>query len=153
MARPTRVARTALAVVGWLAAAAVAVAVGLVAVSALGRGILAPGPPMTDPSEVEAELARPAPPAQADPAPEGPSDRPQERHVERTPGGTVVAGCDEAGQASLLSWSPAQGFQADDVQDDPADEAEITFESDERDVDVSVQCQEGKPRTSVEVDE
>ncbi len=149
----TRVTRTALAVLGWLAAAGVAVAFGLVAVSALGRGILAPGPPMTEPGEVRAELARPATPAQADPAPDGgPNGRPQARHVERTPGGTVVTGCNEAGQALLLSWSPAQGFQTDDVQDGPEDEVEVAFESENTDVDVSVECRDGQPLTSVDVD-
>lgn len=154
MARRIPVTRTALVVVGWLAAAGVAVAVGLVAVSALGRGILAPGPPMADPADVEAELARPTSSAQADHTPDDPSGTtPQQRHVERTRGGTVVTACERNGQASLLSWSPAQGFRADDVDDGPADEAELTFESDSTDVDVSVECVGGRPRTSVEVDD
>ncbi|MCR3721219.1 MULTISPECIES: hypothetical protein [Prauserella salsuginis group] len=153
MARPNRAARTALAVAGWLAAAGVAVAVGLVAVSALGRGILAPGPPMAEPAEVEAELSSPASSAAADrEGPEGPGDRPRTRHVEHTPGGTVVAACDRDGQASLLSWSPAQGFHADDIEDGPDDEVELTFESEDRDVDVSVECRNGKPRATVDAD-
>ncbi|MFC7343496.1 hypothetical protein [Saccharopolyspora griseoalba] len=153
MAVPHRTARIALAVLGWLAAACVAVAVGLVAVSALGRGVLASGPPLTEPAEVEAELARPASPAPADPAPESPAtDRPPARDVERTPGGSVVTGCDESGRAVLLSWSPAQGFRVDDVDDVPESEAELTFESRDATVDVSVSCTDGNPVAKVEVD-
>lgn len=138
---------------GWLAAAGVAVVVGLVAVSALGRGILDAGPPMTTPGEVEAELARPAPPTNGDTSDEPPPNR-DRPHVQRTPGGTVVASCDPTtNQAALLSWSPAQGFQADDVDDGPAEEAEISFEAEEVEVDVQVVCRAGEPLVSVDVDE
>lgn len=156
MGRPSRAARTALAVGGWLAAACVALAVGLVAVSALGRGILEPGPPMVEPGEVEAELANPPPPADAEPAPDSPG--PPEailraQHVERTPGGTVLMACARSGQVSLLSWSPAQGFRVDDVQDEPDEEAEITFTTGERDVEVVVACRGGRPHATVEIDD
>ncbi|WP_344128178.1 hypothetical protein [Saccharopolyspora halophila] len=149
MARSTR---TALAVLGWLAASGIAVALGLVAVSALGRGILDPGPPITKPSDVAAELSRPAP-ARTETAPEAsPGAEPLARHVERTPGGTAVTGCDASGRTMLVSWSPAQGFRADDINDGPDDEAEMTFTSADTDVDISVECSGGRPRTTVEVD-
>lgn len=154
MGRPSRATRTALAVGGWLAAACVALVVGLVAVSALGRGILAPGPPMIEPGEVEAELAHPPPPADPGLGPGGRGNgEPRARHVERTPGGTVVTGCDGAGQVSLLSWSPAQGFEVDDVQNEPDEDVQITFASEERDVDVTVVCRNGQPRASVQIDD
>lgn len=165
MFRPSRTTRTILAVLSWVAAAGVAVAVGLVAVSALGRGILDSGPPVTSQREVAAELARPAPPpANAEPgqAPDSPTSPPNEQgdaqrnHVERTPGGTFVSRCDRSSgeeQAALVSWSPAQGFQTDDVQDGPGDEVEVTFESEDLDVEASVVCRNGQPLTSVDVDD
>ncbi|GAA1241969.1 hypothetical protein GCM10009676_28990 [Prauserella halophila] len=108
---------------------------------------------MADPAEVGAEPTGPAPSALPDPDDsESSGDRPRARHVERTPGGTVVAACARNGQASLLSWSPAQGFRADDIDDGPDDEAELTFESDERDVDVTVECRDRKPHATIDAD-
>lgn len=81
-----------------------------------------------------------------------PGAEPLARRVERTPGGTVVTGCDSGGRAVLVSWSPAQGSRTDDINDGPDDEAEMTFTSADTDVDISVECGDGQPRTTVEVD-
>ncbi|PRW64227.1 hypothetical protein [Actinopolyspora mortivallis] len=149
---PTGKTRTALAVLGWCCAAAVAVAVGLTAVSALGRGILDGGPPMSSPEQVRRELARAGPttpgdgPERTGPAGEGSSE------VERTPGGTVTAGCSAEERASLRSWSPSQGFRAQDVEDGPADEAELTFESEATEVEITVVCDGDTPLVSTEID-
>ncbi|WP_092596624.1 hypothetical protein [Actinopolyspora xinjiangensis] len=152
MRSPTGRARTALAVLGWCCAAALAVGVGLAAVSALGRGILDGGPPMTSPEQVRRELARPAPSAGGDgserPDPSGAGST----EVDRTPGGTVTAGCSEDELASLRSWSPAQGFRAGDVRDGPAEEAELTFESEETEVEITVVCDGTRPLVSTEID-
>ncbi|GAB3285688.1 hypothetical protein GCM10027563_18720 [Parasphingorhabdus pacifica] len=141
-----------MAVVGWLVAAGFAAAVGLVAVSALGREILDAKPPMTSPSEVEAELARPAP---VPPGRDGPDDSPAgtQPQLHRTSGGTVVVACYAAEEtASLRSWSPAQGFRVDDVEDGPAEQVELTFESEEVEVEVSARCRSSEPLVSTVVD-
>ncbi|NHD18129.1 MULTISPECIES: hypothetical protein [unclassified Actinopolyspora] len=151
MAGPTGRTRTALAVLGWFAAAAVAVAVGLAAVSALGRGILDGGPPMTGQDEVRRELAGPAPTANDESTAESRPPASGQRDLRHTPGGTVVVNC-SGGRAALLSWSPAQGFQAQDVQDGPAEEAELTFESTDTEVEITVECGDGEPLVSTEID-
>ncbi|MEU4831186.1 hypothetical protein [Streptosporangium sp. NPDC023615] len=56
-----------------------------------------------------------------------------------TPGGRVIARCQNA-LVTLRSWSPAQGFQADDVERGPASRAYVEFESEEREIKVEVYC-------------
>ncbi|GGK72024.1 hypothetical protein Ppa06_30240 [Planomonospora parontospora subsp. parontospora] len=59
-----------------------------------------------------------------------------------TAGGNVIARCD-GGLVVLRAWSPAQGFQVDDVERGPAARARVEFESDEADVKVEVRCGAG----------
>ncbi|GAA3418227.1 hypothetical protein [Streptosporangium vulgare] len=56
-----------------------------------------------------------------------------------TVGGKVIARC-ENGLVTLRSWSPAQGFQADDVERGPAQRARVEFETEEDEVKVEVHC-------------
>ncbi|GGL01814.1 hypothetical protein [Planomonospora parontospora] len=56
-----------------------------------------------------------------------------------TAGGNVIARCD-GGLVVLRAWSPAQGFQVDDVERGPTARARVEFESDEADVKVEVRC-------------
>lgn len=151
MRAPTGRTRTALAVLGWCFAAAIAVLVGLAAVSALGRGILGGGPPMTSPEQVRRELASPAPSTAGDSERPGPTGGGATK-VDRTPGGTLSTGCSPAGLASLRSWSPEQGFRAQDVREGPAEEAELTFESEDTEVEITVVCDDGTPLVSTEID-
>ena len=59
-------------------------------------------------------------------------------------GGEVVADCQASG-AYLLSWSPLQGYEIDDVVRGPAPAARVTFESNGGDVTMVVTCSGGVP--------
>jgi serine/threonine-protein kinase len=59
-------------------------------------------------------------------------------------GGEVVASCQAAG-AYLISWSPLQGYEADDVYRGPAAAARVTFESLTQRVTMVVSCSAGVP--------
>ena len=57
-------------------------------------------------------------------------------------GGTVLAECRPAG-AYLVSWSPVQGYEADDVTRGPVTTARVVFESDANSVTMMVSCPDG----------
>jgi len=59
-------------------------------------------------------------------------------------GGEVVASCEAAG-AYLISWSPLQGYEADDVNRGPAATARVSFESATQRVTMVVSCSAGVP--------
>jgi hypothetical protein len=64
-------------------------------------------------------------------------------------GGEVVASCQPAG-AYLISWSPLQGYEVDDVTRGPAVTARVTFSSvavssTAREVTMLVSCSAGVP--------
>ena len=61
-----------------------------------------------------------------------------------SPGGTVLAECRAAG-AYLVSWSPAQGYEASDVTRGPAATARVVFESAAKSVTMTV-ILPGRPR-------
>lgn len=100
-----------------------------------------------------AENSSPAPPkrgsAKSAPAEEKSSNpHPKHRLAKQTDGGTVVASCTN-GAAHLDSWSPAPGFDSDDVHRGPATVASIEFEGDDMpDYLVTVRCRGGKPAIS-----
>ena len=58
--------------------------------------------------------------------------------------GDVVATCQAAG-AYLISWSPMQGYEADEVSRGPAAAASVTFESWAGAVTMTVSCSAGVP--------
>ncbi|MFF3438911.1 hypothetical protein [Streptosporangium sp. NPDC002721] len=101
-------------------------------------------PPSTPPSASPS-----APPAEGTPAPTvtvtatatpaAPAAEPGKSRLITTAGGKVIARC-ENGLVTLRSWSPAQGFQADDVERGPASRARVEFETEEDEVKVEVHC-------------
>ena len=104
-------ARRLIITAGWLAAAVLAVLVGLVGVGVIRDGITAPITRPLSQAEVERELARiPPSPSAAAPSPvrEGPAPK-----AFATRGGTVVARCVD-GAAEVVSLSPAPGFLVHD---------------------------------------
>ena len=68
-----------------------------------------------------------------------PAAEPGKSRLITTVGGKVIARC-ENGLVTLRSWSPAQGFQADDVERGPAERARVEFETEEDEVKVEVHC-------------
>ncbi len=149
--------RLVLAVAGWLLAAAVATGTGVAVLGLLGRPLTGPAErPMTA-EEIRLALARdtPGPPSPAS-TPTGAA--PVDASGGETPGaapstggrlvstgaGSLIARCD-GGLVRLQSWTPAQGFEVDDVDPGPDDRARVKFESDEGRIEIEVRCAGGVP--------
>lgn len=60
----------------------------------------------------------------------------------------MIARC-VGGQAAMLSWSPAQGFEVEDVAAGPATTVTLTFEADTTEIGVRVDCQNQIPTVHV----
>jgi hypothetical protein len=149
--------RLVLAVAGWLLAAALATGTGVAVLGLLGRPLTGPAErPMTA-EEIRLALARdtPGPPSSAstpagaapvDPSGgETPSAAPATgRRLVSTAAGSLIARCD-GGLVRLQSWTPAQGFEVDDVDPGPDDRARVKFESDEDRLEIEVRCAGGVP--------
>ena len=142
--QPAARTRSLLAVGGWLIAAAAATAVGLLATGAVGTSITGTTPAPLSQQQVDRALARssPAPSARTSASP---STAPGgvTRALD-TRGGTLIARC-QNGQASLVSWSPAQGYDTEDIRPGPAPAAAITFETHGTAIQVRVGCTAGIP--------
>src|SRR5689334_12198384 len=98
---------------GWLAAAVLAVLVGLVAISVIGDGLTgSSGRPLAE-SEVARQLAElPEPSSAPSPSPTTPATEnpPAARNSTfRTSGGTVVVRC-VAGSPEIVTMSPGRGY-------------------------------------------
>lgn len=160
--------RALLAVAGWCLAAAVATMIGLAALRVVGEGLTGgPAGEVLSQEEIARELAAAVP--SASPAPATPTDPPAapspeiggpeptpagstQRQVGATPGGTVVAECVD-GLARLVSWAPAQGYRATDVDQGPDDDAEVSFEGPAGEYEVTVVCVAGRPEVTWELDD
>jgi len=71
-------------------------------------------------------------------------------------GGSVVARCSSASSSAsvyLVSWSPAQGYQVDEVRRGPAAVASIHLESDHGEVSVNYSCSATGPVQQVQNDD
>lgn len=107
-----------------------------------GKARSVPGRAVPPPRRITAHPTRHPTPHATRPAPDG--------TVLSSQGGTVVAGCGAAG-AYLISWSPQQGFAADDVLRGPAATARVTFSDSRVAVTMTVSCAGGKPKAATSV--
>lgn len=133
----------------WVLVAAVATVIGLVAVNAAGTGVLGTTAEPLTPGQVHAALSRTKPIATT-----SPSSAATARGVRRTlasAGGTVVAQCANT-RVTLLSWSPAQGYEADDISRGPASRASIKFKNDNTELTLAVTCRNGRPTARMNSD-
>jgi hypothetical protein len=158
--------RAVLVAVGWLVVAGAAATTATVALNTIGAGILGASSRPRTPADIHRELAadRPfagssAPAAEAPPGPAvTPTGTPTStvspppRRILATDGGTVVAQC-AAGQVTLLSWSPAQGYRTDGVTRGPAPVASIKFKAANAELLVTVRCAGAEPVASVSADD
>lgn len=141
-------------VAAWVAAVAVALAVGLSAVGAIGSGLLGPGPQPLTPAEVDARLAAtdPAEPAVAAPpqppaaAPVDPATAPD---VVATEGGTILARC-TGDVADVVSATPAQGFRVQTESEDGG--PRVRFRAGKTRIEVHLSCAGGRPVAEVKND-
>jgi hypothetical protein len=144
-------ARRLIITAGWLAAAVLAVLVGLLAVSLIGDGLTSPIAQPMSRSDVNRELQSlpsAAPPARPSIRPSVPATPAStaEPLSSRTRGGTVIARCD-GGRPVIVSMTPAQGFE---VHERDGDEGEFRSITDNHDrVKIDVRCAgSGKPAVS-----
>jgi len=144
----------------WLAGAVIAAAGATAAVSFLGTGLFgASGQPLTQ-ADVQQRLTQQAPAAaasgQSSPAPGGAARSPGPSAV--TPaagsvkvipisGGTVFASCSSG--LAKLTWSMAQGYQADGALAGPARSAWVKFKSGTTEQLVTVTCSGNHPQDVV----
>ncbi|MBE3011265.1 septum formation initiator [Microbispora sp. NEAU-D428] len=147
--------RLVFAVAGWLLAAALATGTGVAVLGLLGRPLTGQAErPMTA-EEIRLALARDTPgppfpastPAGATPAGSSGGETPDAatgRRLVSTGAGSLIARCD-GGLVRLQSWTPAQGFEVDDVDPGPDDRARVKFESDEGRLEIEVRCAGGVP--------
>ena len=164
--------RWGLAALAWVAAAVLTTVIGIAAVESLGNGILgSPDQPLTR-GDVASQLA--ASPAHsggtlsASPSAPSPSAPPSGSTAPSSPtstrvftidGGTVLASCDE-GLATLLSWSPAQGYHVLRVERGPARSVEIRLGNgsgkdggnEGHGSRLTVSCRDGRPVASSDED-
>jgi hypothetical protein len=175
LSRRSSRARTVGTVLAWLLAAATATLVGVVAVGAIGSGIVPPSGGLLSPSEVSARLAEtpgsaaPNPTTTAaGPAAPTPSTPSRTTHtpgvptptstpvptsvaaatprVLGSPGGTVLARCGPA--VEVVSAIPAQGYDLKDIEPHEG-RWRVRFETGRTRVEVLVSCVDGQPRASV----
>ncbi|WP_066373030.1 hypothetical protein [Herbidospora mongoliensis] len=141
--------RFVFAVAGWLVAALAATVAGLVVIGSFGGAFRGPGDQSLSAEAVRRELALPAP--SIDPTTPRPTAAASASRVVSTEGGTAVVSC-TAGRAQLTSWTPAQGWQTDDVDPGPDTQAKVKFESGELEIEVETHCEGDVPRTVVKND-
>jgi hypothetical protein len=154
----------------WLLGAVSATVGSLYAVDLLGQGLLEQHTKQVSVAMVNAELAQdnsagssgpaPSPTPKASPAVSRPAShrarhRPTATHpavqpstsagkILTTGGGNAAASCEQGG-AYLLYWSPAQGFEVDDVSRGPAPVASVTFANSTDGFVMTVTCSSGVP--------
>ena len=137
--------RSLLAIGGWGLAAAAATAVGLLATGTIGTAITGTTATPLSEQQVARALTRATPAASTQPAPTArATPAGGVTRVLDTPGGTVIARC-RAGQAILLSWSPAQGYDSEHLRPGPARAASLTFDGPDTATRVRVTCPAGIP--------
>lgn len=161
-------ARVFLTFGAWLLGVAAATGGSLAAVSLIGQSIIGPQTQRLTVSAVNRALAddRDAGPPQASPTPStSPPARAHRRSGRRraapspattesagtllsSAGGSVLARCDATG-AYLISWSPQQGYEADDVSRGPAARAVVEFLAGNHGVRLTVTCAGPVPSASV----
>jgi hypothetical protein len=150
------VRRTLASLAAWTAGAGVAVGVGVLALSLIDNGLasgavqpvpidgpVAAAPPSPSPS---ASLSQPS--GEAAPVPSSapsPSATAGPLRQLASTGGTAIARCTPDGLAYLVSWSPGQGYEADDVHRGPGRIVSVAFTAGTQRVWLGIHCVAGIP--------
>ncbi|MET0424236.1 MAG: septum formation initiator [Actinoplanes sp.] len=141
--------RPAVAVLGWLAAAAVATLVGLGGIQLVGSSLTGTPGGVLSQDDIARALALPtsaAPTTAAAPTRTATSAPPRgQQRVFSVSGGRAVATCRADGRAYLDSWSPSPGYQVDKHEQGPDHEVEVRFEGADGRSELKISCQGGTP--------
>lgn len=126
----------------WLAAAAIALGTGLVALRLVGATLIdEPLQPLGS-GEIEQLIAESTPLHQA--ATSAPyADRDDWRMLAR-PGGSVLVSCTPSGGITLLSWAPEPGYTATVADAGSGGQVEIVFQADQQTSRTVVVCRNGE---------
>ena len=151
MRKTTR--RTAVAALGWIAAAVLATLIGMGGIRLIGDSLTSTPGGVLDQQEVAKALAAEPSPSlpsvsPSSPGPSSPSTA-QSTGSQRafwSAGGSVVAGC-HGGQAYLVSWSPAPGYRVTQQEGGPGEHVEVRFEGSGGRSEIRVTCSGGNPVT------
>jgi hypothetical protein len=146
--------RVILGIVGWLVVAGAATTAGVAAIDVLEDGITGNNVRPLDDEAVHRALRQTGvtrTPATPVPSPTASPAGGVTRNLDAD-GGTVTARC-EGGRVTVLTAIPAQGFHTDGFDRGPADSVSLTFESDEAEYGVTVDCQGGSPTVHVAQDD
>ncbi len=103
-----------------------------------------PRPSATPATPVASSSSAPAAGVTTAAPPQSPQPASTDGTVLTSQGGEVVAACENA-DAYLISWSPQQAYQVDNVSRGPAAQAQVSFESDPNQVIMTVTCTDGVP--------
>lgn len=151
--------RILVSALAWIGGAGAAVVVAMLALSLIGDGFgTGSGQPLTvdaagpiSPEQSLPPSPTPVPrPSSARPSPSARHDAPLARtavavtRLLSSSGGTAVARC-QGDRVYLVSWSPAQGYRADEVWRGPGRVARVSFESSRREVTIYAGCVTGTP--------
>jgi hypothetical protein len=127
--------------IAWTIGAVSSVGIGLVALTMIGTGF-AEGPlqplspnPVDPPAAAATGAPDPSPSATSSPAP----TTAVTVHTVATTAGNAFVQCVHAG-AYLYGWAPAPGYSVDDVRRGPASVVMITFQSTQREINVTARC-------------
>ncbi|HZE31015.1 MAG TPA: hypothetical protein VE198_06210 [Actinoallomurus sp.] len=146
--------RVILGIVGWLVVAGAATTAGVAAIDVLEDGITGNSVRALDDEAVHRALSQAGatrPPLTPVPSPSASPTGGVTRNLDAG-GGTVTARC-EGGKVTVLGAIPAQGFHTDGVERGPVASASLTFESEEEEYGVTVDCQGGSPAVHVAKDD
>ncbi len=69
-----------------------------------------------------------------------------------TRGGTAIAAC-RGGLASLVSWSPTQGYRVERARQGPDNEVEVRFEGSDGRSEIKIRCAQGVPAAEIKEDD
>ena len=147
MRKTTR--RTAVAALGWVAAAVLATLIGMGGIRLIGDSLTSTPGGVLDQQEVAKALAAepsPSPPSPSPPSPSTSRSTPPtgSQRAFSSAGGSVVAGC-HGGQAYLVSWSPAPGYRVTQQEGGPGEHVEVRFEGSGGRSEIRVACSAGNP--------
>jgi hypothetical protein len=146
-------ARTLTGALAWLGAVVVATVVGLMAVNAIGAGLVGPGQRVLDATEVDARLAAAGPAPTPAPTSAPPTSAPASAAasvVIPSAGGIVVARCVDGVGVDVVSATPNQGWGTHD--DAEEDRGRVRFESGNRRVELRLSCVGGRPQANIRDD-
>ena len=143
-----------LGVAAWLTVGVAATAAGTAAIGMLEDGITGSPVRPLDGADVRRALSRaaatspPSAPATLSPSPTAGGLT----KVLAARGGTVTARCDGS-RATLIAWSPAQGYSAGAIQRGPSTAPSLKFESASHEYYVTVVCSNGIPSAHSSADD